>query len=100
MATTITVDDSTLERFKELKRELDDKQDAPDHTNESFLQALMDTWEAGDSGFYGEEFIESLKNEISMANEPSVEVDTENILKRIDDLESRLPRKVAEELQR
>lgn len=46
-----------------------------------------------------EEIAEHLKNEISMANEPGVEVDVGRILGRIDDLESALPRKVAEEME-
>jgi hypothetical protein len=44
--TTLTVDESTHERFKKQKAALDDVQDAPDHTTDSFLNALMDTWEA------------------------------------------------------
>ena len=110
MTTTITVEDSTLERFKQLKQELDDVQDAPDHTNETFLKCLMDTYEAVQDGHYGEpdgpltlsevdEIAKQLKNEISMANEPGVEVDTESIIKRIDDLENTLPRKVAQEVR-
>lgn len=47
----------------------------------------------------GEAIAEELKNEISMANDPAVEVDTDRIINRIDDLESRLPRKVKEELR-
>lgn len=101
--TTITVSERTLERFKSLKAELDDVQDAPDHTNESFLQSLMDTWEAADDGYYSdpspEEIAEQLKNEISMSNEPAVEVDVDRIMNRIDDLENSIPRKTAEELR-
>ena len=53
MATTITVDENTHQRFRELKRELDDRQDGmPEHTSNSFLSALMDTWEAADEEYY------------------------------------------------
>ena len=53
MATTITVDENTHQRFRELKRELDDRQDGvPEHTSDSFLSALMDTWEAADEDYY------------------------------------------------
>ena len=45
------------------------------------------------------EVVEQLKNELSMANEPGVEIDIDRLYNRIDDLESNLPRKVAEELQ-
>jgi len=43
--------------------------------------------------------IETLKNEISMAADPTVDVDVDRIIKRIDDLESQLPTKVAREIQ-
>ena len=53
MATTITVDENTHQRFRELKRNLDGRQDGvPEHTSDSFLSALMDTWEAADGGYY------------------------------------------------
>jgi len=64
MPTTITVKDSTLERFKRLKGELDDKQNAPNHTNESFLQSLMDTWEAADDGYYSDPSADNIVAEI------------------------------------
>lgn len=92
MPTTITVEDATLQRFKRLKKQLDEQQDAPDHTNESFLKALMDTWEAADDGYYSEpsaeEIAEQLKNELSMANEPGVEMDVPELYERIDELEA------------
>lgn len=47
--TTITVHDETLERFKDLKRELNENHpESPDHSAESFLNALLDTWDRGD----------------------------------------------------
>ena len=53
MTTTISVEGKTLERFRDLKAELDDRQDGvPDHTADSFMSALMDTWEAADEGNY------------------------------------------------
>lgn len=55
MATTITIQDNTLARFKELKRELDEVQGGPDHTNDSFLTCLMDTYEASQEGHYEED---------------------------------------------
>jgi len=102
--TTITISDERLERFKQLKAELDEQQpDVPDHSADSFLAALMDTWEAAEDGYYSEpsadEIAKQLKREISMANEPAVEIDVDSIMKRIDDLESQLPRKVANEVQ-
>jgi len=88
--TTITVSDRTLERFKHLKSESDEHQDSvPDHTNESFLQSLMDTWEAADDGYYDDETIAG-----------QLDVDESEIAKQVaNDLQSTLPRKIAEELQ-
>ena len=105
MATTISMGESTLERFKQLKAELDDVQDAPDHTNESFLKALMDTWEAADDGYYSdpsaEEIAEELKGEIDTAafNGGISDEQAERILGRLDDLEHTIPRKTVEELR-
>lgn len=50
--TTLSVDERTHERFNELKAELDEEQDAPDHTADSFLSALLDTWDATDDDSY------------------------------------------------
>jgi len=52
MPTTITVEDDTLERFNRLKGELEDSQTgSPAHNHDSFLNALLDTWEqTGDGG--------------------------------------------------
>jgi hypothetical protein len=47
-----------------------------------------------------EEITEEIKNIVSMANEPGVEINVKRVINRIDDLENRLPRKIAEELQR
>ena len=53
MTTTISVDENTLERFREIKAELDDAEDGvPDHTADSFVSALLDTWEAAGDGYY------------------------------------------------
>jgi len=54
MTTTISVDESTLERFHELKDEFDEQSDLPDHTANSFLSALLDTWEAAGDGYYSD----------------------------------------------
>lgn len=105
MPTTITVEDSTLERFKQLKAELDEQQDAPDHTNESFLQALMDTWEAADDGYYSEPSADIIAKELEgefLSEEQAKEImecDNSEVLKRIDDLESQLPKQVAREVR-
>jgi len=93
--TTLTVEESTLERFKSLKRELDSRQDSvPDHTSNSFLAALMDTWEATDEtkatpdqDVTVESLVEEVQNQISMANEPGVEIETQKLIDRLDKLE-------------
>jgi len=97
--TTITVDESTLARFKQLKAELNEYQDSvPDHTADSFLAALMDTWEAAEDGYYSDgnsdiaEQLDEIRNQLSMA--PEYGVDKEEIVvevdKRLDDLETEL----------
>jgi len=54
--TTITVQEDTLERFNQQKRALEGVQDGPDHNADSFLNALMDTWDAsGDAGALADE---------------------------------------------
>lgn len=105
--TTITVDKERLERFKQLKRELDETQEAPDHTNDSFLKCLMDTYEAAQEGHYGEPNDPLTLSEVDEIAEQLQELidypdsqDTQTIINRIDDLESQLPAKVAGELQR
>jgi hypothetical protein len=104
--TTITVDESTLERFKATKRSLDAEQDGvPDHSADSFLNALLDTWEAAGDGYYtdpsAEAIVEELETRIdTLAFDGAVsESEAERIIGRLEDLEAQLPRKVAEELQ-
>jgi chromosome segregation ATPase len=44
--TSISVTARTLERFNDAKADLNDAQsDVPDHNADSFLNALLDTWE-------------------------------------------------------
>lgn len=57
-----------------------------------------DTARFGD-GVDAETLAEDIKDELSMANEPGVEVDVDRLINRIEDLESRLPGKVADELE-
>jgi len=105
--TTITVDEQTLARFKSLKAELDEAQpDVHDHSADSFLPALLDTWEAAEDGYYEEPSADAIADQLrqeidSLAVNGAVhDEEAEQIIRRIDDLESQLPRKVAEELQR
>ncbi len=103
--TTITVDESVHKRFNDRKAELNEQQDAPDHTASSFLSGLLDTWDAVDEGHYQEteaELIaEQLKDEIdSLAFDGVVfEEEAERICKRIEELESRIPKKTADEME-
>ena len=104
--TTITVQESTLERFKELKAELEEHQSScPDHTADSFLSALLDTWEAADEGYYdnpAEEITNALRAEIDgLAFDGAVfDEEAERIIQRIEELESRIPKQTADELER
>jgi len=102
--TTITVDESTLERFKTLKEEHSEEQpETPEHTADTFLHALMDTWEHAKGNTFtqspAEEIAKELQDELTMAKEAGEAVDPATVIKRIDDLESQLPRKIARELQ-
>lgn len=79
--TTLTVDEATHERFRQLKRNLNDVQDAPDHTTDSFLSALMDTWDnAGDPGDLAavapEAFAKALAAELREAESGTHDTDT------------------------
>ena len=81
--------------------------DADDVAHEITAQLNLDASDAKDEIQEVQELvndasndIEELKDHISMANEPGVEGDTKRIINRIDDLESQLPAKIAEELQR
>lgn len=89
--TTITVSDTTLERFRSLKADVDDAQDGPDHSNESFLQALMDTWEAAEDGYYDDSdgvIHEQLDRIESSAQ--TVEERTNRIEQTLEEMEGRL----------
>lgn len=45
------------------------------------------------------EIADELRNELSMANEPGVDVDIERLMGRIDELEAQLPDKVGENVE-
>lgn len=66
--TSLTIQHDTLERFNAMKDELDAAQtDMPDHNADSFLNALLDTWEAQHDGLYEtntEEIIHALRSEL------------------------------------
>lgn len=102
----MTIDKSTLERFNSLKEELNEQQDGPDHSADTFLQGLMDTWEAVDEGHYNsdvEELVEELKDELSMANDPGEEVDVEGLydeIEKVQELVEKVPDETAEEFGR
>lgn len=102
--TSITVTPERLERFNKLKAEAT-AEDMPEQSADLFLKSLMDTWDAVDDGHYNsdtEELVEQLKAEIdSLAYDGAVfDDEAQRIMNRIDDLESQLPAKVAEEMQR
>lgn len=106
--TTITVDEPTLRRFKQLKDDLDEQQpDVPNHTADTFLHALMDTWEAADEGYYSEPsadaIAEQLKDELSMVDEPTADVDVDGLVTEIDRLKEmveRVPERAADQFER
>lgn len=101
--TTITVQDETLERFKQLKSNAT-ADDMPEQSADLFLQSLMDTWDGVEEGHYSdrEETLQVISEQLENMDLKQTSLDeehiTETIKKRIDDLESQLPRKVAEEV--
>lgn len=98
--TTLSIKEETRDRFNEMREEMED---GPRMTADLFLNSLMDTWDAVDDGCYSkqldEDTLEEIKNAVSMAADPTVEVDVERIMKRLDDLETELTRQ-HEEMQR
>lgn len=46
-----------------------------------------------------EDIVDAIKNELSMANEPGVDMDVERLFNRLDDLETSIPSKTVEELE-
>lgn len=79
--TTLSVRERTAERFRELKADRDEEVDGGlELTTDGFVNEILDIVEDGEESRGTSEY--------------------EDILNRIDDLESNLPRKVAEELQR
>lgn len=109
MATTVSVDDITLERFNELKREYNELHaQQPDYNSSEFLDVLMETWEGAN-----QEPSDPMQdvNTSDITNELAQEIDAlafdgamsdekaDKILGRLDDLENSIPRKTAEELR-
>jgi hypothetical protein len=102
---TFEVDPKTVERFERL-REDTEGDDTPQMTPDLFMSALLDTWEAAEDGYYDggvdtELLVTELKDELSMAAEPTVDEGEiiDRVCKRIDDLQSQLPAQIREELR-
>jgi len=76
--TTITVTTSTLDRFNELRADLNDNQpDCPDHNADSFVNALLDTWEQ----YQG-------PDETDPESEVEIEADMQLVLAALEDIKS------------
>ena len=106
--TTINVPKSTHEEAGDVKDEYEEtwsdvlafyRHFRPQLPDEVPITASVSIGGVGDSSNLTQSDIEQLKNEISMVNDPGVEVDTEEIIGRIEDLEATLPKRVAEELR-
>ena len=96
--TTLSVRDGTRDRFNNLKSQMNEEH-LPEMSADVFLNSLMDTLEAVEGGYYKENqqkdvdvsaIADEVANQISMANEPGVEIDTQKLINRIDDLETEL----------
>lgn len=97
--TTLSVDESTLERFHQQKTALEDVQDAPDHTTDSFLNALMDTWEAsGDPATLAEvapkTFAEHLVEELPQSGNEAALAELHDALATIEERTGRIERAI------
>ena len=88
--TTIEITDEQKAQLQELKQ----------HDRESYKAVIGRLLEGVDptEGVDPEAIAEAIKNELSMANEPGVEIDTQEIIGRIEDLENSLPSEVAQEV--
>ena len=108
--TTITVKERTLERFNDLKDEVNDAEpDVPPSNADHFLKSLMDTWEkvveegydgdVGDLEPFGGEVPEGFDS-VEFKPIPDGQ-DTEELERRIEAVQEaldRIPERVVEEL--
>jgi len=99
--TTLSVRDSTAERFNELKQNTGDEETKPLTANE-FLKSLLDAWEENGESIYGDftalndiknqlDRIESAQGDtVSEALDVAEASDNTDVLNRLDDLETEL----------
>jgi len=99
MATTITVESETLERFNRLKENTGDD-DIPELSSDQFMKSLLDTWEENGESIYGEQpeakaIAQELKESMDILTPEQAERITEQgddraVLNRLDDLQTHI----------
>jgi len=95
MATTITVESDTLERFNRLKENTGDD-DIPELSSDQFLKSLLDTWEENGESIYGEPSFAELSNALEgkfLSEKDAkeiIECENKDVLNRLDDLETHI----------
>jgi len=106
--TTITVNETTLERFKNAKQELEAAQERPDTIPaDEFLTTLLDTWDAVDEGHYTDPEAAEIADEVAerldvgpgeVATDVNIN-DVQSELRKLQELVDKSPERVAEELR-
>lgn len=91
--TTLNVTKEAHQRAKEAKGE--------NETWSEYITRCIDEGPEPNPGVDTSEIVEQMRDQLSMASDPGVDEEqiVEEINKRLDDLEARMPRKVAEELK-
>lgn len=103
--TSLTVTERTLERFNDAKETVDEQQaSVPNHSADSFLNMLLDTFEAVNDEHYQDEskaeVIQEIREELAKIDTQQETLDgKKEIVNRIDDLENELTTRL-ENLQR
>jgi len=89
-------DRTSISVTEDLKAELDGLKDHEQQSYENLLWQLIDenshTQAGKETGLDESEIVEDLKNELSMVNEPAVEVDLGPVLDKLNTMEKQLER--------
>jgi len=96
---------TTIEITDEQKDELDNRKRVDGESYKSVLGRLLDSTvreaEPGSEPKQDyDELIEEIKNAVSMGSDPTVDVDVDRIMSRLDELERQIPERAADETVR
>jgi len=94
--TTISVREQTLARFNDALSDINNERDSvPNHSADSFVSALLDTWAFVDDDYNDpsvEELTEVLKEELVVADNRGMELDTGRLFAAVETIEERTGR--------